>query len=134
MTIEQVKNKWSGIQTCWKEGCYFFTLLTILDELGIQYDMHAITRFAIDNNYIKADGYVLEPLLFLKVATGKRFTMKVVQTLPDNIADNQFTIEKWYNAATGYTHFKRRFVDTLIDSLTVKNGKLSCYYIFTCED
>lgn len=134
MKLEQVKNKWRGVQTCWKEGCYFFSLLTILDELCISYDMHSITHFAIDNGYIKPDGYVLDPCSLLFNATGKHFTMKTVQELPVVIKDNQFTIEKWYNANTGYTHFKRRFVDTLIDSTTVRDGKLSCYYIFTCED
>ncbi len=51
-------------------------------------------------------------------------------TLPSVINDNQFTIEKWFNPRTKFTHFKRRFVDTLQSSVTVKEGKVIEYYIY----
>lgn len=131
MTLEQIKNKWGGIQTCWKDGCYFFSLLTILDEADASYNLFEFTHMCIDAGYMDPDGFVRDPLAILSAGSGKMFTMRIVEKLPSHIDANEFTVEKWYNKTTGYTHFRRRFVDTLLSSQTVAKGQLIGYYIFT---
>ena len=130
MELELIKKKWEGVQSVWKEGCYFFSLLTIADELGIEYDLIHFTRFCLNQNLITADGTVKDAEELLYVLTGRRFKRTIVKELPV-MKQNMYSIEKWYNERTGFTHFRRRFVDTIVDSVTVKEGKLMGYYIFT---
>lgn len=66
--------------------------------------------------------------------TGKLWTREVVQQLPSPLPKNVFVVEKWKNAATGKQHFRRDFVDSLRNSLTVKEGKLIEYYLYRMED
>ena len=130
MDLELIKKKWEGGQSVWKEGCYFFSLLTTADELGIKYDLIHFTRFCLNQNLITADGTVRDAEELLYALTGRRFKRTIVKEIP-LMKQNMYSIEKWYNERTGYTHFRRRFVDTVKDSVTVKEGKLMCYYIFT---
>lgn len=130
MTLEQIKKKWVGVQSAWKEGCFFFALLTILDENDIRYDLWDVTHFCIKQGYMQDDGYILDSCGLLFALTGKHYEVAIVSSLPAHIPSTWYTVEKWYNERTGYTHFRRRFVDTLKDSVTVSEGSLVAYYIF----
>ena len=48
--------------------------------------------------------------------------------------DEMYTVEKWVNLSTGRIHFRRRFVDTLTNSITVAQGKLERYYGYIYEN
>ena len=130
MELELIKKKWEGVQSVWKDGCYFFSLMTIADELDIKYDLVHFTKFCLNQNLITADGTIRDAEELLYALTGRRFKRTIVKELPV-MKQNMYSIEKWYNERTGFTHFRRRFVDTLVDSVTVKEGKLIGYYIFT---
>lgn len=67
----------------------------------------------------------------LNFLTGRRWEKKNMEKLPERIPENMYTVEKWFNERTKYTHFRRRWGDTLDNSVTVKEGVLSCYYVFT---
>ena len=81
---------------------------------------------AIDEQF-----YCVNQELILEVLTGKKWTKKIMPKLPDKVPDKMYTVEKWYNPRTNFTHFKRRAFDTLKTSVTVKEGKLVEYYTYT---
>ena len=80
--------------------------------------------------WLLKDFTVQNSLSLLSAFTGKVWKRKEVTNLPDVIKNNEFTIEKWFNPRTRFTHFKRRFTDTLVSSVTVKEGKIQEYYIY----
>lgn len=85
----------------------------------------------MSKGWLKEDYTCENSISILNSATEKKFSRRIVEKLPDVIKDNEFTVEKWYNPRTKYTHFKRRFVDTLKSSVTVKEGKIKEYYIYS---
>ena len=135
MTLEQIKNRYKGIQSDFKflgsDGCYFLALCTIIEEnTGKEVDLIKTVKECMEFDWIASDYTVKNPLALLAHYTGKYCTMAKINFLPSQVKDNEYTIEKWYNPRTGYTHFKRRFVDTLKDSVTVKEGYIQEYYFF----
>lgn len=81
--------------------------------------------------WIGEEFFIKDSIAILNYLTGNQWRRDVVKTLPAVIPDNMYTIERWYNKATGLTHFRRRWGDTLVSSNTVKNGELENYYCFT---
>lgn len=94
-------------------------------------DLIGLVQEAKSKRWLDEDYTVKDSIALLNSATGKRFTRKIVNRLPTEIKENDFTIEKWVNPSTGGNHFKRRFVDTLLDSMTVKIGYIESYYIYS---
>ncbi len=137
MNLSQIKSRYSGIQTKMKciydGGCLFFCLCTIIEEVtNMPCDICGLIQESTARGWLAPDFTVNDSLAILNCATGRVFKRIESPTLPPVVADNQFTIEKWYNPRTKFTHFKRRFVDTLQSSVTVKEGKIIEYYIYQC--
>ena len=135
MTLDDIKKRYDGIQSRMKklgsDGCYFLCLCEIIEEVnGREVDLLKLVRECQDFGWIKDDYTVMNPTAILAYYTGHYYSMARVNIVPTVVHDNEFTIEKWYNPRTGYTHFKRRFVDTLKDSVTVKEGSVVEYYFF----
>lgn len=136
MDLSKIKSRYSGVQTRLKNisdyGCFFLTLCTIIEEVtGKEADIIGIIQLSRQKGWLSADYTVEDSIAILNEYTGKSFKREIFETLPDTIRDNEFTIEKWFNSRTGYTHFKRRFVDTLLSSVTVKEGRIKEYYIYS---
>ena len=136
MNLSQIKSRYAGIQTKMRQigdyGCLFLALCTIIEEVtGKPIDLITVIQESKSKGWLAEDYTVTDSLSLLEAFTGKKWWRDIERKLPDVIADNQFTIEKWHNARTGYTHFKRRFVDTLTSSVTVKEGKIREYYIYS---
>lgn len=136
MTLQEIKDRYSGVQDLMKNidsgGCLFLCLCTIIEEVtGKPADIAGIVHKSRLAGWLSSDYTVEDSLAILNFFTGKTFKRVEVSKLPDVIKDNEFTIEKWYNKTTGYDHFRRRFVDTLLNSQTVKKGKLVGYYIYS---
>lgn len=148
MTITQIKNRYSGIQTLMKNfsdsSCNLLSLCTIIEEITnkpadligiVQWgrNTHVVnsTKFVIDSDWTVNDNFAV-----LSKFTGKKKWRRTeVTELPKKIADNQFTFEIWKKKPTDAAmHVKRRFVDTLINSQTVKNGQIVKYYIYEYLD
>ena len=138
MNLSVIKSRYNGIQTKLKEiyngGCLFLSLCTIIEEVNnTEADLIGIIQESWSKGWLKSDYTVTDSIALLNNFTMKKFKRDVVKELPKVINDNEFTIEKWYNDKTKYTHFKRRFTDTLINSNTVKNGKILEYYVYSYE-
>lgn len=136
MNISQLKSRYTGIQTklskIGSDGCLFLCLCSIIEEVtGNPCDIIGMVQECMAKNWLLNDFTVNDSLAILKAYTGKSFRRVEVNKLPEIIRDNEFTVEKWFNLRTGYTHFKRRFTDTLASSVTVKEGSIKEYYIYS---
>ena len=130
-----IQARYQGVQTYMdhisSSGCLFLALCTIIEEFtGYPADVIGIIQESMAKGWLAKDFTVKDSLSLLKAFTGRTWFRKEVKKLPDTIQDNEFTIEKWFNPRTRFTHFKRRFVDTLVSSTTVKEGSIQEYYIY----
>lgn len=131
---DEMIKRYRGVQSFLTEGCLFFCLLSIAEEfLQKKLDLLDILAYAKKMGYIDAKNEMSEDsqVKLLRDLTGKQWKRTVLKELPLNVPDEMFTVEKWLNPRTGYTHFRRRYVDTLLDSVTVKEGALVAYYAYT---
>ena len=148
MTLTQIKNRYNGIQTLMKNfsdsSCNLLSLCTIIEELtGKPVDLIGIVQWGrntivkgTDKPVIEDDWTVNDNFAVLSKFSGKKKWKRTeVDKLPKKIKDNQFTFEIWKKKPTDAAmHIKRRFVDTLINSQTVKNGTIVKYYIYEYSD
>lgn len=135
MTLTEIKKRYAGVQNYIENigsgGCLFLVLCTIIEEVtGKPVDLIGIVQKSLAKGWLTKDFEVKDSLRLLDEFTGKSWKRTVVSKLPAQIKDNEFTIEKWYNPRTKFEHFKRRFVDTLVASVTVKEGYIKEYYIY----
>ncbi len=121
-------------------GCHYTVLLTIVEEKMREtfpeytVDFVEATRLAMSKGYIDSDFYVHDALGLLHFFTGCEWTRRKVNVLPPVIKDNEWTECHWYNKRTGLEHFTRRSINSLLDSVTVKEGVITYYYIYTCKE
>lgn len=129
------KERYSGLQTllgsCGNGGCLFLCLCSIAEEyLGKPIDLIDAIQVSRSRKWIHDDFWVADSPAILNYLTGKRWYRREVSSLPKNILANEYTIAIYFNKATRYTHFKRRGYDTLVNSVTVRDGYLVGYYIY----
>lgn len=142
-----VKDRYSGLQTLFKtaheSSCHFLTLLSIAEEENIRLgkqnsyiDLIDAIRVAQSKQWMDHEFTVTVQgsLELLKHYTGKKWTRREVKKLPLKIKDNEYTEVIHKNDNTGYKHYHRRSFDTLVNSITVRDGYVFCYYIYTCEE
>lgn len=142
-----VKGRYEGIQTVFekagKSACLFLSLLSIAEEYtGLPVDFIVAYRKCIDLGLIEKDFFCNDQEKILYEFTGAKWEKTVVKELPDTVSENipspvpgnMYTVEKWFNERTGFTHFKRRYFDTLESSVTVKEGYIKEYYCYTVEE
>lgn len=132
--MAQVASRYEGIQTilgrCGESGCKFLSLLSIAEESsGNCIDLIYAIRVCQAKKWLTADFTVKDNLAILEHFTGYRWTREgLLPSLPSVIRDNQYTEVAYH---LNFTHFRRRYFDTLINSSTVKYGKIEGYYIYT---
>lgn len=136
MNLSRIKSRYAGIQSKLegmdKTGCLFLCICTIIEEVtGLPCDIIGILQESMAKGWLDKDFTVKNSPAILHEYTGKKFRRVEVSTLPSVIKDNEFSIEHWVNPNTGKEHFKRRFVDTLTSSVTVKEGYIKEYYIYS---
>lgn len=132
----KIKERYEGLQSVMLEAgnnaCLFLSLLSIVEEvLKVEQDFYKTYKWALEHNFMREDFYMLDSRDFLETLIGKKTTFEKCKELPKKVPDKMYTIEKWYNKKTGYTHFKRRYFDTLKASVTVRDGKIQEYYCYT---
>lgn len=142
------KEKYIGLQSSLKKrsallscmgdyACLFLCMCSIADEFFSEigsFDQVDIIEFAMKcraKSLIDDEWTCLDQEKILKEATGVEWVKKEVKSLPKPVPTEMYTVEKWFNARTGFTHFKRRWGDTLENSVTVKEGKIIGYYTYT---
>lgn len=146
---DDIRVKYTGLQTRFMEravmlscmgaeSCLFLCLCSIAEEWFGDFNKEEraldIAEFAVrcrDKGYID-DTWTCHTEEILRLATGVAWRKEEVNALPTIVPDEMYTVEKWYNPRTGYTHFRRRWGDTVKDSVTVREGRLAGYYTFTC--
>lgn len=112
-------------------GCFFLSLLSIAEEYtGRKIDLVDAVRWGIDSKAVGNDFTIYDDCKLLSHLTGKRVSKSASQGC-GVLSANQFSVEKWYNGRTGYNHFRRRCFDVYNGSVTVREGCLVCYYIYT---
>lgn len=131
---QQVHKIYSGLQTRLgnNDACHFLVLCSIIHESrGRGVDILGLASHSIIEGWLREDYYVKDALAILRYATKSKWAVRVTKQSPDSIGTNSFTELKWYNPRTGYIHFTRRYVDTLINSITVAEGHVEEYRIYT---
>lgn len=138
-----VKERYEHLQTICgiakDSACHFLTLCSIADEYRHDHGLPYIdiiesmkllqSKGLMDGEfYVKDDGCKVLSLL----TNGKKWSRKDVEKL-GVIGDNDYTEAEWFNPRTKFTHFRRRYFDTLRDSVTVKEGYIKRYRIYTVQ-
>lgn len=134
LSNEAVKKRYAGIQSFFQVSCLFLSLCSIIEQVTEEkVDVLDMYRYCRTQGYLDdADDLTVEgQCRFLGDLTGKKWVREVMKALPKEVPDEMFTVEKWVNVRTGATHFRRRFVDTLKNSVTVKEGSLTDYYCYS---
>lgn len=134
MTQDEIRKRYSGIQTFLTDGCYFLSLCSIAEECtGIRVDILDAISHSVTHGWATSDAFINEPCKILKYLTGGKteWRLDVEPKVPEKVPEEMYVVLKYFNTRTGYTHFKRRYVDTLQDSRTVAEGKIISCYCFT---
>lgn len=134
---EQICDVYNGLQTKLgnNNACHFLVLCSIIHEYRRrEVDVLGLITTSLEKGWIRSDYYVKDALAILQYATRRRWNVRAVQTVPDDLGDNEYTEVVWYRAQTGFTHFTRRYVDTLINSQTVRYGVIKEYRIYRVEE
>lgn len=150
MNANALREKYIGLQTKLKKSaeeiklfgdyaCFYLCLCSIAEEYNESHhnrqrvDILADYIFCRSKGWIGDEFFVKDSPAILNYLTGAKWAREVAEKLPATVPDNMYTVERWYNPKTRYTHFRRRWGDTLVDSNTVRNGKLTNYYLFTSD-
>lgn len=131
--MKETKRRYEHSQTmiseCGKYGCLFLCLLSISEDFnGVQLDFLNAVEYCKKNGFIRDDFYVVDGLKMLEFLTGRKWQRKIVDELPKPLKDSEYTIECW--RLEDKTHFRRRYFDSIKDSVIVSNGFLTYYYIY----
>lgn len=125
-----IKERYEGVQSFLQEGCLFLSLCSIAEEVnGTNVDVLHMVRVAKQHGWIdKANNLTVAGQCgLLEALTGKQWT-RTVRDVAGDVKDNEYTVQKWVRG--NYTHFKRRYVDTLVNSQTVAKGKMESVYVY----
>lgn len=130
------KDRYTDLQTvlgkCGSSGCLFLCLCSIAEEqTGYPVDLINIIKVSLKEGWLREDFYIRDSLAILEYLTGKIWTRRTVPSLPPVVPANDYTVAIYHNDRTGFTHYKRRGYDTLRNSITVKEGTLMSYYVYT---
>lgn len=132
----QSNNIKSGIQNgliknLYDYGCYFLCICYIAEKHNkyLSVDIIKFANECIENKWLKADFTVVRPDLILGKLLGKTVTVVSVESL-DNMEYKE-KVNCWYNKRTNYTHFNLDDFDSLSNSVTVKEGKIISYRLFS---
>ena len=135
-----MKSRYEGIQNkLWgiKEGCFFLTLLSIAEDYrqdnnwdNWKIDFVDILNKSFEKKWITDDYTVKKDKEILKELTGKEVTRRECKTC-GNLKSNEYSAMKYLNKEKTANHFRRRYFDVYLNSRTVSEGTLVCYYIYT---
>lgn len=133
-----VRDRYEGIQTvlrkCGESGCLFLSILSIAEEVaGVSFDLINTIHICLQKRWITNDFECLDSLAILNYLTGKIWIRREVTRLTRDVAYNEYTVANYFNPRTGIIHRRRRSYDTLKASVTVREGYIKSYYIYSWE-
>lgn len=130
-TIDRYDGLQSLLGICYEEGCHFLVLCSIIEEVNKRpTDIVDVMRRGMSKGWIRSDFFVNDAIAILEFYTGKKWERKEVDILPV-IGYNDYTEAIYYNERTKKTHYRRRGFDTIDNSITVKEGHVVGYYVYT---
>lgn len=123
-----------------REGCLFLVLCSIADEWNeSQHNQRHVDILQLyiqcrDKGYLAEGFFCNNPCKILELATGMEWKKQIVEKLPPVIDWKTYSVEKWVRIVSHgvcKTHFRRRWGDTITNSVTVQKGKIESYYLFS---
>lgn len=131
-----VFERYTGIQDILKEcggsGCNFLCLLSIAEEVnGGPVDLIDAYKKARASNSMDSSFYVYNNLRLLRELTGRNWLRREMSNIDGILSKNEYSIAVYFNPRTGRHHYRRRSFDTLFDSVTVKEGYIEKYYVYS---
>ena len=132
--LKRYENIQSNLWNLVRGGCLFFSILASYeDKFQETVDFIELFQWAISERKVSLDGTVNDSLAILNHIDGEKWKRLEVDTLLEiPKVENYFIVEKWEDSL-GRNHFKPVGYDVYQDSLTVRTGKLSRYYIYYFE-
>ena len=124
------KNSQTLMKQFGETGCTFLCILSIAEET-IEKPIDFFDAYNKCYKYLGKDLTVKDNLKILNILTGKNWVRKETDSIDRTLSDNEFSIAIYYNPRTGRHHYRRRSFDTLQDSITVKEGTIEKYYIYS---
>lgn len=115
-------------------GCYFLSIIYIAEKHN-KYLAVDVLRYAaecIDKGWLKKDFTVIRPDLILGKLLGVRVDVISISTGEYNKnLEHKARVNCWYNPRTGLYHFNLDDFDSLSNSVTVREGKIVSYRLFS---
>lgn len=129
------QERYEGIQSllgkCGSDGCLFLCLLSIAEEVtGKRFDLIDTIHYCLKHDWLSDTFYVKDSLAILGYLTDKDWSRHSTSSLP-SIGNKDYSVVIYHNDKTGFTHYRRRPYDTLTSSVTVKEGYIQGYYIYS---
>lgn len=113
------------------EGCHFLFLMSIIErETKKNIDIITFYDTCLSKGWIREDLYVKDALALLEHFTGKGWYRYEADSYQVPVTPGTYIEEVWYNPRTKYSHFRDVSFDTYDNSITVKEGTLTKYYIY----
>lgn len=140
-----MKSRYDGIQNYIMhadESCFFLSLLSVAEEererrrmSPVKVDFIDAVRTCMDRGWLKNDFTVIDDCRILGWLTGCKVTKEVCDHCYA-LRGCQYSIAKYGRSVNNelHTHFRRRYFDVYTNSVTVKEGTLMCYYVYTFEE
>lgn len=131
-----VRDRYEGIQTllknCGDSGCLFLSVLSIAEEVAdVSFDLINTIHICLQKKWIADDFECLDSLAILNYLTGKIWARREVTCLTGDVAYNEYTVANYFNPRTGIIHRRRRSYDTIKNSVTVREGSVLTYYVYS---
>lgn len=137
--MTQIALRYGGLQARLQaidsDGCNFLTLCSIAEQYN-QYpvDLIRAVNLAYTQGLIKDEYTVQNDCILLSRLTNKKWTKKVVSPAQFTMKPGMYVIAVFYNPRTNYKHFRRPEFDVLEHSVTVAEGFVLEYRIYTVEE
>ena len=122
----------SFLKTIGDSACLVLTMIKIAERhTGKEIDPIAVIEASLDNKWLEPNMLVAEPEKIMEYMTGQKwsYTQNAI-AVPDE-PGRVYTIERWdWVWPNGsINHFRLKDWDSLADSLAVKNGELTSYWV-----
>ena len=126
-----IKGLQNFIESMGKEGCYFLSLCKLFSAKDIiTTALECNKRGYLFYNWKDPDDKlnfnVDNPEGIIEYITGKK--CRVTKHYA-GVPVEKYYVEKWYNSRTGFSHFRLRDWDPLLNSVTVKEGKIKSWRV-----
>ena len=133
---QTIKARYENLQqialNCSKYGCFFCSLLSIIEEYtGKKLDIIDSYYKCINAKVMNDNFLVLNKVKLLELFTIDYIHFRQSKNINEKIADNEYTIIKY--SKNGKTHFKRKYIQTYKNSSLTDLKYFECLYIFSFD-